>query len=296
MDTERRLSSPFRLSNLYNPMDFTLLFQSILLGIVQGLTEFLPVSSTAHLIIVPRLFGWTFDPRFTFSFDILIQWGTLISVLVYFWRDLFTIVRAALAGLINRQPFAASEARLGWLIVIATLPAVVVGLLFKGFFESLHQQPVIIALVLIVFSAMIYAVERMGRRGRGLETLTWRDALIIGGAQAVALIPGVSRSGATITGGLFVGLERRAAARFSFIASIPALLGAGVLALKDLFEQPDFVSFLPSLVVGTLAAAVVGFVCIHWLLGFIAKRTMDVFVWYRVIAGVVILAVLFWRG
>lgn len=277
-------------------MDFTLLLQSLLLGIVQGLTEFLPVSSTAHLIIVPKLLGWTFDPRFTFAFDVLIQWGTLAAVLIYFWRDLFTIARATLAGLLKRQPFAAAEARLGWLIVIATLPAAVVGLVFKDFFESLHQQPVVIAIVLIVFSALIYAVERMGRRGRGLDTLTWQDALIIGGAQAVALIPGVSRSGATITGGLWVGLERQAAARFSFIASIPALLGAGVLALRDLVAQPDFVNFLPPLVVGALAAGVVGLACIHWLLGFVAKRSLDVFVWYRVIAGLVILAVLFWRG
>jgi undecaprenyl-diphosphatase len=277
-------------------MDLSLLLQSLVLGVVQGLTEFLPVSSTAHLIVVPKLFGWTLDPRFVFPFDILIQWGTLLAVLVYFWRDLFIIARATLAGLVSRQPLAAPESRLGWMIVIATLPAVVVGLFLKGFFERLHQQPIAIALILIVFSGMIYAVERMGRRSRGLDSLTWRDALIIGGAQALALVPGVSRSGATITGGLFVGLERQAAARFSFIASIPALLGAGVLALPDLFQQPDFSGMLLPLAMGTLAAAVVGFACIHWLLGFIAKRSMDVFVWYRVIAGVVMLAVLFWRG
>jgi undecaprenyl-diphosphatase len=273
-------------------MDPLVYLQSLVLGVVQGLTEFLPVSSTAHLILVPRLLGWRLDPRFQFPFDVLVQWGTLLAVIVYFWRDLWAIARAVVDGLVKGRPFDTLEARLGWLTVVATLPAVLVGLLFKDFFTALHDQPVAVAVILIVFSAMIYAVERIGRRSRSLDTLTWRDALFIGGAQAVALIPGVSRSGATICGALLTGLERTAAARFSFIVSIPALLGAGVLALADLVEQPDFVSILPPLLLGALAAALVGFACIHWLLGFIARRSMDVFVWYRLALGAVMLAVL----
>jgi undecaprenyl-diphosphatase len=277
-------------------MSLQLFVQSLVLGVVQGLTEFLPVSSTAHLIVVPALLEWALDPHFQFSFDILIQWGTLVAVIVYFWRDLWDIARAVVAGLWARQPWGTLEARLGWLMAVATLPAVVIGLLFKGFVESLHAQPVTIAILLVVFSAVIFATERIGKRNRPLEALTWRDALFIGGAQAVALIPGVSRSGATICGALLTGLERKAAARFSFIVSVPALLGAGVLALRDLFNQPDFVTFLPPLLVGALAAAVVGFVCIHWLLGFIARHSMDVFVWYRILAGAAMLVTFWWRG
>ncbi len=275
------------------------LLQSLLLGLVQGLTEFLPVSSTAHLILTPYIFGWTLTPEFAqalFAFDILLQWGTLLAVIVYFWRDLWAIVRAVVTGLLAGRPFASAEARLGWLIVVATLPAVAAALVFKDLIEQVHGQPYVVIGVLIVFSALIYAAERIGRRNRTLETLTWRDALLIGAAQAVALLPGVSRSGATITGGLAIGLERPAAARFSFLASIPALTGAGVLALRDLADLPNLSAVVPPLLLGTLAAAVVGFACIHWLLGYLAKKSMDVFVWYRLIAGAVFLAVLVWRA
>ena len=277
-------------------MDIT---QSLILGLVQGLTEFLPVSSTAHLIITPAVFGWTLTPEFEqakFVFDILVQWGTLLAVIVYFWRDLWAILRAVLAGLAARRPFAAPEARLGWLIVVATLPAAAAGVAFKDLVEQLHAQPYAVVGILIVFSGLIYAVERIGRRDHGLDQLTWRDALVVGLAQALALVPGVSRSGATIAGGLLVGLDRQAAARFSFLASIPALLGAGALALKDLFELPNTAAVAPPLLAGTAVATGVGFACIHWLLGYLAKRSMDVFVWYRLIAGALFLAVLAWRG
>lgn len=275
------------------------LFQSLILGLVQGLTEFLPVSSTAHLILTPYIFGWTLTPAFEqakFAFDVLVQWGTLLAVIVYFWYDLWRILRAVLAGLRARQPLGTPDARLGWWMVVATLPAVAAGLLFKDWIEQLHAQPYVVIGILIVFSALIFAAERLGRRNRGLASVTWLDALIIGAAQAVALVPGVSRSGATITGGLLVGLDRPAAARFSFLASIPALVGAGVLALKDLAAVPDAGAVVPPLLLGTLVAAVVGFACIHWLLGYLAKASMDLFVWYRLLAGAAFLAVLFFRG
>jgi undecaprenyl-diphosphatase len=217
-------------------------------------------------------------------------------VIVYFWRDLWAILQAVLAGLAARRPFATPEARLGWLIVVATLPAVAAGVAFKDFIEQLHTWPYVVIGILVLFSAMIYAVERIGRRDRRLEQLTWRDALVIGLGQALALVPGVSRSGATICGGLLVGLDRKAAARFSFIASIPALLGAGVLALRDLVVLPNLAAVVPPLLLGTLVATVVGFACIHWLLGYLAKRSMDIFVWYRVGAGLVFLAVLLFQG
>jgi len=267
------------------------LFQSLLLGIVQGLTEFIPVSSTAHLILVPWLLNWKLDETAVFVFDVLLQWGTLAAVIVYFWKDLLNIARAVIVGLVQRKPFESFEARLGWLIVVATIPAVVIGLLLKDFVEGLHRNPVIVALILLVAAGLLIVSEWLGKRTRGLDQLTWVDALVVGGSQALALLPGVSRSAATICGGLVRNLERPAAARFSFLMSIPVLFGAGLVALKDLFDIPNFTTFLPPLALGFVAAAIVGFASIHWLLGYLAKRPMHVFAWYRIAAGVIFLAV-----
>lgn len=260
-------------------MDF---LQSFILGIIQGITEFLPISSTAHLILVPALLGWALDPQAVFVFDVLLQFGTVISVVIYFWKDLWGILKAVVAGLIARKPFEAVEARLGWIIVLGTVPAVVIGLLFKDMVEGLHQQPLIVAAIMGVAAFLIFASERIGRRNRDIESLDWKDALIIGAFQTLALFPGVSRSAATICGGLVRGLERRAAARFSFLLMVPALTGASVVAVKDLLEVPNFVQYLPPLAVGTVVSLVVGLVCIHWLLGFLAKQSMAVFAWYRI--------------
>jgi len=270
------------------------LFQSLILGIVQGLTEFIPVSSSAHLILVPWLLGWKFDPTVTFIFDILLQLGTLAAVIVYFWKDLWAIARAFIHGLIQRKPFESSESRLGWLIIVAGLP-LIVGLVFKDFFEGLHSQPVIVAIILMVAASLLFASERIGRRARTLESLTWLDALVIGFAQTLALLPGVSRSAATISGGLARDLDRPSAARFSFILSVPVMLGASAVAIKDLIELPNFMSYLPPLVLGFIASAIVGYLGIHWLLSYISKRSLNVFAWYRIVAGFVCLAVFFLR-
>lgn len=271
------------------------LIQSLLLGIVQGLTEFLPVSSTAHLILVPWLLGWSIDPNTAFVFDVLLQWGTLAAVIVYFWKDLGAIARAVVNGLIQRQPFNTTEARLGWLIVVATIPAVIIGLVFKDFVEGLHRNPVVVAGILLGAAVLIFGSESLGKRTRTIESLTWVDAVIVGSSQALALLPGVSRSAATICGGLIRDLERPAAARFSFLMSIPVMLGAGVLAIKDLVDVPNYTAYLPPLVVGFVASAIVGFFSIHWLLGFLAKRPMNVFGWYRVVAGGLCLLLAFIR-
>jgi len=268
------------------------LLQSLILGIIQGLTEFLPISSTAHLILAPYLFGWVLDEQAVFIFDVLLQLGTVIAVVVYFWRDLLAIVRGVLGGLAARQPLATPEARLGWLIVVATIPAVVIGLLLKDSVEALHRQPIAVAIILMAAAFLIFLSERLGRRAQGLESITWLDAFLIGCSQALALLPGVSRSAATICGGLLRGLDRPAAARFSFLMSIPALTGAGVLALNDLFAIPNFTGYLPALLVGTVASLLVGLACIHWLLGWLARRSLAVFGWYRLGAGVIFLAVL----
>jgi undecaprenyl-diphosphatase len=270
-------------------------FQSTLLGLVQGLTEFLPVSSTAHLILIPWLLGWAFDPAAAFVFDILVQWGTLAAVAVYFARDLWQIVLAVLAGVWQRRPFDSTDARLGWLIAMATLPAALLGLLFKPFFEGLHRNPPAVAAILLAGAGLIFVVEYFGRRERDLATLSWKDALIIGSSQALALLPGVSRSAATISGGLARGLDRPSAARFSFLMSIPVLFAAGLVALKDLFEIPNFTVYLPGLALGMAVAAVVGWASIRWLLGYLARHSMNVFAWYRLGLGLLCLVVAFIR-
>jgi undecaprenyl-diphosphatase len=271
-------------------------FQSLVLGVVQGVTEFVPVSSTAHLILVPWLAGWKFDPKVAFVFDILLQLGTVAAVIAYFWKELAEIVRAVFRGLLERRPFATEKARLGWLIALATVPAVVVGLLFKPFFESLHQRPLAVAAILTGAAALIFGTERLGRRSRGLSSITWRDALIIGASQSLALLPGVSRSAATICGGMLCHLERPSAARFSFLMSVPILIAAGVLAVKDLLELPGFASYLPPLAAGFAASAIVGFASIHWLLSYLARHPMNVFAWYRVAMGAVCLGFYIFRS
>jgi undecaprenyl-diphosphatase len=272
------------------------IIQAIILGIVQGLTEFIPVSSTAHLILVEKVLGWNFDPDLNFAFNVLVQLGTTVAVIIYFWRDLWGIVRAVGHGLAERKPFATTEATLAWLIVIATIPAVIAGLLLKNQVAALQEKPALVAAVLIAASVLLFAGERIGKRTRPLTSVNWLDAIIIGVAQAVALIPGVSRSGATISASLARDLERPTAARFSFLMSIPVLVGASVLAFRDLLKVPNYGSILPSLLVGFVVAGIVGFISIAWLLRYLAHRPLTVFGVYRVVAGVLFLVLLLVLG
>ncbi len=273
------------------------ILQALILGIVQGLTEYIPVSSTAHLILVPWLLGWNFDTNAKFVFDILVQWGTLVGVVLYFWGDLWAIVRAVLDGLIKRQPFGTSNARLGWYIVIATIPAVIVGLLVKNYIEQMYNLYALIAVVMMLGGVLMLAAERWGKRRRDLTQMMWLDALIVGVWQVLALVPGISRSSATISGGLLRQFIREDAARFSFLMSIPALLGAGVIALKDLFEVKGLLGELAApLGIGFVAAAISGYLRIRWLLGYLKNRSLNVFVIYRLIAGALCLIVALARG
>jgi undecaprenyl-diphosphatase len=240
--------------------------------------------------------GWEFDPRVAFVFDVLLQLGTVAAVIAYFWKDLSEIVRETLSGILERRPLATEKARLGWLIVVATVPAVIVGLAFKPFFESLHRNPVAVAGILTLGAALIVVTEQIGRRSRGFASITWRDALIIGASQSLALFPGVSRSAATICGGMLCHLERPSAARFSFLMSVPVLIAASVLAVKDLLELPGFGAYLPPLAAGFLASAVVGFASIHWLLTYLARHPMNLFAGYRVLFGAVCFLFYFFRS
>jgi undecaprenyl-diphosphatase len=268
------------------------IIQAIILGIIQGLTEYIPVSSTAHLILVPWLFGWQTDPVTTFVFSILIQWGTLVGVIVYFWRDLLSIAKAMIGGLMQRKPFESWDARLGWFVVLATIPAVIAGLLLKKYFEQLYTQYVIIAIIMIAAAGLLIAAERFTKKQRVLESMTAKDAAIIGTWQVLALAPGVSRSSATISGGMFQNFMREPAARFSFLMSIPALLGAGVVAIKDLLEVKGLLGELAlPLAVGFITAAISGYFSIRWLLGFLKSRSMNVFAIYRIVFGGIYLVV-----
>ena len=272
------------------------LLQALLLGIVQGITEFLPVSSTAHLILVQDMMGWRFGEDDAFVFNVLVQVGTLLAVVVYFRKDLLSILGASLAGLRDRRPLGTPEARLGWWVVLGTVPAVAVGLAFKAHFKHLQADAEVVAWILLGSTALLYLGEWKGRRTRDLPSLRAGEAAWIGCWQALALFPGVSRSGATISGGLLAGLERTAAARFSFLLSVPVMLGAGALAVKDLAETPGAAERIPPLAVGFLAAAVTGFLAIHWLLRFLGSHRLTAFGPYRVLAAVAMLALIYARG
>src|SRR3990172_8369438 len=235
------------------------LFHSLLLRLVQGLTEYLPVSSSAHLVLVPWLLGWNIPAPTAFVFDVLVQLGTLAAVIAYFWRDLLEIVAGMIRAALNGKPFENEDARLGWLIVLATIPAGFAGLLLKDYFESVFGNPITVAALLLGTAALLVLGEFLSRRVAQREYLTARDALLIGLFQALAIFPAISRSGATITGGLTRGLTREAAARFSFLMSVPIMLAAGLLAARDLLGMSGLAQLLPVVIAGFLTSAVVGF-------------------------------------
>ena len=272
------------------------IWQSILLGIIQGLTEFLPISSSGHLVIAPYLFNWHIPVQQAFVFDVLVQLGTLLAVIVYFRKDLYRIILGVINGLLHKKPFAEPDSRLGWLLVLATIPAIIAGLLFKDPVERAFASPVAVALFLLVTAAFLVIAERLGKRNRQLESVAWLDALVTGVFQAVSLLPGVSRSGSTITGGMLRGLDRPSAARFSFLMSVPVMIGAGVLAVKDLLQTANFSMQIPSLVVGFIVAALVGYVAIHWLLAYLSKRPLYLFAIYCLLVSVTTLLVYFLRS
>ena len=265
--------------------------QAIILGIVQGLTEFLPISSSAHLVIVPYLFNWTLDPTKAFIFDVLVQLGTLVAVVVYFWGDLTAIFRAVFNGIKEKAPFKSSDSRLGWFIVLGTIPAGLAGLLLKDRVEAVFNSPMITAVLLLVTAILLSLAEYFSKKERKLEELTWQDSLLVGLFQALAIFPGISRSGATMSGGLFKGYTREAAARFSFLLSIPIMLAAGLLSLIDLVSSAFFLDFLPVLLLGFVIAGVIGYLSIRWLLGYVKNHSLYGFAIYCVVISVVTITV-----
>jgi undecaprenyl-diphosphatase len=260
-------------------------FEAIVLGIVQGLTEFLPVSSTAHLRIVPAFAGWE-DPGAAFT--AVTQLGTMAAVLLYFRHDLWRIARASLAALRDRRARSELDARLGLYIVLGTIPISVFGLLFHSQIENGARDLTLIGCTLIALGLLLLAAEKAGSHERDLDSFTRRDGIVIGFAQAAALVPGVSRSGATLTAGLFLGLERRAAARYSFLLSVPAVVLSGLFELRKVGEG-QHAAAVPT-AIATLAAFVVGYASIAFLLRWLGNHSTALFVVYRVLLGALVLA------
>jgi undecaprenyl-diphosphatase len=263
------------------------LLEAIVLGIVQGLTEFLPISSTAHLRIVPAFAGWP-DPGAAFT--AVTQLGTMAAVLLYFREDLLRITQAWLRSLRDPAVRRQLDARIGWYILLGTIPIGIFGVLFKDQIETGARDLYLIGTTLIVLGLALLAAEEVGKRNRSIEQIQTRDGFVVGLAQALALIPGVSRSGATITAGLFLGLDRTAAARFSFLLSIPAVVLSGLLELGSILsgEEGETTSAF-GLVVATLLAFVVGYASIAFLLRYLTNHSTRIFVAYRVVLGVVVL-------
>ncbi|HMK09101.1 MAG TPA: undecaprenyl-diphosphate phosphatase [Anaerolineales bacterium] len=272
------------------------IFQALVLGIVQGLTEFLPVSSSAHLVIVPYLFGWQIDPAYAFAFDVLVQMGTLLAVIVFFAPLLGGMLRSVVVGLRRGRPFEDPLARLAWLILLATIPAVVAGLLLHDLVAAAFGTPAAVFAFLLVTGALLAASERYGRPERALDGATRTDALIIGSAQALAIFPGISRSGSTISTGLLRRFRRPDAARFSFLMSIPVMIGAGAVGLKDLAALSPSAGLLLPVAVGFAAAAIVGYLAIRWMLAYLAGHRLTVFAVYCFVVGLLGLASVWLRG
>jgi undecaprenyl-diphosphatase len=261
------------------------LLQALILGIVQGLTEFLPVSSSAHLVLVPHLLGWNLAKEFVFPFDVLVQLGTLVAVIYYFRKDLIEIITAVLRGIRNRKLFEETPARIGWLAILATIPAGIFGLLIKDKVEAAFSSPTATSVFLFVTAGLLLAAEFLGKRTRDLEKLTWLEALWIGAFQALSVFPGISRSGSTIAGGMTRNLDRKPAGQFSFILAIPIFLAAGFLGIRDLLAIDNLSIFLPALMVGFISAGIVGYFAIRWFLGYIATHSLLPFAGYCVMLG-----------
>ena len=267
------------------------LIQAIVLGIVQGLTEFLPISSTAHLRIVPSLLGWN-DPGAAFTASI--QLGTLIAIVAYFARDLYVALRGWLGSFRGGEAARTPEAKMGWAIVVGTIPIGICGFVFKDAIEGSLRSLNVIAFSLIGMGVLMLVADSIGSKRRGTDRVTPKDGLWVGLWEAAALIPGASRSGSTITGALFAGFDRAAAARFSFLLSVPAILIAGVFSIAEHRKELLGDNFVPMLV-ANLFSFVFGYLSIAFLIRFLQRHGIRAFVLYRVVLGVIVLYLL-WTG
>ncbi|HEY4694541.1 MAG TPA: undecaprenyl-diphosphatase UppP [Candidatus Nanoarchaeia archaeon] len=268
------------------------IFQAAILGIIQGVTEFLPISSSGHLFLVTEILGWEGVVN-SLSFDLALHVGTSAAVVLFFWRDFWRMIKAFVDNLPRglKGVWGDEQSRLLIFIVVGSVPAGVIGFLFEDFFTTEARNLPLVALTLIFFGLLLYLGDRLGRKDRQIKGLTFLDSLFIGLAQSLALVPGVSRSGITITSGLFRNLDREASTRFSFLLSTPAILGASILKLPEITNSALGGSSQTFLFVGVLTAAVSGFLAIKVLLNFIMSNNFTIFVIYRVVLGLAVLAV-----
>lgn len=257
------------------------LLEAIIIGIIQGATEFLPISSDGHLVLIPAIFGLAQPDLVLIG---LVHAGTLVAIVGYFARDLWAILKAVVTGLVKRQPFTDDNARLGWLMVLGSVPAAIVGLALKDWFERQFESPVVAAAGLLVTAAFLVVGERLLRGIKTIPQLTWLDTLIIGTFQVLALLPGVSRSGTTIASGLWRGLDRPAAARFSFLVGLPAIAGAGLLSILDIFGAKGSMP-MGHYAAAFVTAAVVGYLCIAFLLSWVKRHSLYPFAVYCAVVG-----------
>ena len=266
------------------------IFQSFILGMVQGLGEFLPISSTSHLILVPWIFKWK-DPGL--GFDLALHWGTLLSVLIYFRNDILLLAKGFWHTLFkSTRNFSGNiYQKLSWYIIIASIPGAIIGKLLEQKVETVFRTPWLIAINLAVFGAVVLVIDQLGKKQKNLDNLTWKNSLTIGFSQALAIIPGISRSGSTMSAGLILGFKRADAARFSFLMSIPIIFGAGLLKVKEFHTGVS----TAELVVGFVSSAVFGFLSIKYLLQYLARHDFKIFVWYRFFVAILVFAIYFLR-
>jgi undecaprenyl-diphosphatase len=287
----------------------TSILQAIVLGIVQGLTEFIPISSSAHLIIIPWLFGWTDPTLSSLTFDVSLHIGTLIAVLAYFAGDWIRLIRAWFASIFERKIKGDPDRLMAWYVVIGTIPGGIVGVLAETKIEALFHQPgvpikpiaiIIMAIIIAALGVTLYLADRLAKHTCDMDHLQFKDVLVIGFAQALAIFPGVSRSGSTITAGLWLGLKRDAAAKFSFLLSAPIIAGAGLKSLYEIYKglssgaiaRGELILFP----IGLIVAAISGFLCIQFLMQYLKKGSLSVFAIYRLGLAVLITVVALVRG
>jgi len=261
--------------------------QAIIMGLVQGLAEFLPISSTAHLVLVPWLFGW--DPKyFDLSFDVALHMGTLLAVLIFFWQDWVKLIAAAFGRLGKSSTV---ESRLFWYLVVAVIPGAIFGLLLEKKADTALRSPILIAVMLILMGLVLYWADQWGIKRLKIERVSLGSSLLIGLSQAIAIIPGVSRSGITMTAGLASGLTREAAARFSFLLSAPIILGAGLVEVPHLLKTPGMLNL--TFGISVIVSALAGMASIGFLLRYLQSKSFLPFVWYRLLLGVLVLILVF---
>lgn len=267
-------------------------FEAILLGIVEGITEFLPISSTGHLTIVEKLLGLPIDDKGVTAFTAIVQVGAVLATLVYFRTDISRIVSSWVRGILSKNARTDRDYRFGWAIILGSMPIAVIGLLFKDQVETTLRSLWYVGFALLLWSGVMWLADRVATQRKHEEAVTWKDTLIIGAAQCLALIPGVSRSGATMSAGLFRGFDRVTVTKLSFFLSIPALLAAGALqSISEFDNVSDGVGWGPT-IVATIVSFVIAYISIAWLLRYVARHTYSIFIVYRVVLGLAIIVLL----